>query len=57
MKIEDAAALIEADKRERARAFAAHVQEGVAKFACDLVGIPQLTSDGRIVAMVQIVAR
>ncbi len=52
-----AAVLVDADKQRRVRAAADAVQAALAEYQCDLVAMPQITPDGRIVAVVQIVAR
>ena len=53
----EAAALVEQDKARRIEAAAAAVQAALREHGCDLVAVPQLTPDGRIVAVVQLVAR
>lgn len=52
-----AAALVEADKQERVQAVANAVQAVLTEHRCDLLAVPQIAPDGRIVAAVQIVAR
>lgn len=53
----EAAALLDADKQQRAHEYAAYIEAGGKQFRCDLLAIPQLSADGRIVAVMQIVAR
>ena len=53
----EAAALVEADKQRRVKAAAEAVQAALAEHQCDLVALPQIAADGRVVAVVQIVAR
>jgi hypothetical protein len=53
----EAAQLVDADKQRRVQAAAKAVQDALAEYACDLVAVPQIAPDGRIVAVVQIVAR
>ena len=53
----EAAALVEQDKQRRVEAAAAAVQAALREHGCDLVAVPQLTPDGRVVAVVQLVAR
>lgn len=53
----EAAALVEQDKARRIEAAAAAVQAALREHGCDLLAVPQLTPDGRIVAVVQLVAR
>ena len=53
----EAAALVEADKQRRVKAAAEAVQAALAEHGCDLVALPQIAPDGRVVAVVQIVAR
>jgi hypothetical protein len=55
--IEQAKAAVEADGAERAKMFAVYIEAGSREYNCDLVAAPQIVSDGRIVAVVQIVAR
>ncbi len=56
MTAEQARQLVEADKQQRASVAAKAVQDVLVAHQCDLVAIPQIV-DGRIVAVVQIVAR
>lgn len=51
-----AQAAIEADRKRRAEAAARALQAVLARYRCQLVAVPQLTTDGRIVAVSQIVA-
>jgi len=53
----EAAALVEADKQRRVQAAAEAVQAALKEYQCDLVAVPQIAADGRVVAVVQIVAR
>ena len=53
----EAAALVEQDKQRRVQAAAAAVQAALREHDCDLVAVPQIAPDGRIVAVVQIIAR
>jgi len=53
----EAAALVEADKQRRVKAAAEAVAAALQEHQCDLVALPQIAADGRIVAVVQIVAR
>lgn len=57
MTTTEAAALVEADKQRRVQAAAEAVQAALRDHSCDLVAVPQLTPDGRVVAVVQLVAR
>ena len=52
-----AAALVEADKQRRVKAAAEAVAAALREHECDLVALPQIAADGRIVAVVQIAAR
>lgn len=52
-----AAALLEADKQRRVQAAAEAIQVALREHNCDLVALPQIAADGRVVAVVQIVAR
>lgn len=53
----EAAALVEADKARRVKAAAEAVAAVLAEYGCDLVALPQFAPDGRVVAVVQLVAR
>ena len=53
----EAAALVEQDKARRIEAAAAAVQAALREHNCDLLAVPQLTPDGRVVAVVQLIAR
>jgi hypothetical protein len=53
----EAVALVNNDKIKRTEAAAKAVQDALAEHACDLLAVPQIAADGRIVAVVQIVAR
>jgi hypothetical protein len=52
-----AQAAIEADRQQRAESAAREIQAVLARYRCQLVAVPQLTSDGRIVAVSQIMAQ
>ena len=53
----EAAALVKADNERRVKLAAEAVQAALAEYGCDLVALPQFAPDGRVVAVVQIVAR
>ena len=53
----EAAALVEADRQRRAKLAAEAVQAALAEHGCELLAVPQITADGRVVAVVQLVAR
>ena len=53
----EAAALVEQDKQRRVQAAAEAVQAALREHGCDLLAVPQLSSDGRVVAVVQLIAR
>ena len=53
----EAAALIKADSEHRVKLAAEAVQAALTEHGCDLVAVPQIAADGRVVAVVQIVAR
>ena len=57
MTAAQAAALIEADKQARMKAALEAVQAALAEHNCELVATPQFAPDGRVVAVVQIVAK
>ena len=57
MTPQQAAQLVEADKQRRVQAVAQAIQDVLQQHTCDLAATPQITADGRIVAIVQIVAR
>jgi hypothetical protein len=52
-----ATTLIEADKQQRMKAVLEAVQAALTKHNCDLVATPQFAPDGRVVAVVQIIAK
>ena len=52
----EAAALVAADQQKRAQACGEAVAAVLREHNCDLVAVPQIV-DGRVVAVVQIVAR
>lgn len=56
MTADEARKLVDADKAARVQAAAEAVQTILREQECDLVAVPQIV-DGRIVAVVQIVAR
>lgn len=57
MDAAEARRLVDADKARRVQAAAEQVAALLREAECDLVAVPQITPDGRITAMVQIVAR
>lgn len=57
MTTEQAATLVGADKQRRMKLAAEAVQAALAEHGCDLLAVPQIAPDGRVVAMVQLVAR
>lgn len=57
MTATEAAALVKADNERRVKLAAEAVQEALVEHGCDLVAVPQIAPDGRVVAVVQIVAR
>lgn len=54
---DQARAMVQADNERRVKAAAEAVQAALTEHGCDLVAVPQIAPDGRIVAVVQIVAR
>lgn len=54
---EQALKLVDADRAQRVQAAAEQVAAILRERECDLVAVPQFTPDGRITAVVQIVAR
>jgi len=54
---EQATALVNADKQRRIKAAAEAVQAALREHNCDLVAVPMITPDGRIVAQVQVMAK
>jgi len=56
-EIEEASKTIEADRRNRLKVASEAVERALKDNHCDLVATPQISSDGRVVAIVQIVAR
>jgi len=57
MTTEQAAALVEADRQRRVQAAAEAVAAALREHNCDLVAVPMITPDGRIVAQVQVMAK
>ena len=55
--LEQAAALVEADKQHRVKMAAEAIQRALSDYACGLVAAPLITPDGRITAQVQIIAK
>lgn len=55
--IEEAKAALDADARQRVEAANSALTDILARYNCELVVSPQLTADGRITAIVQIVAK
>lgn len=54
---EQARRVVESDRATRAEAAAKAIQAVLTEYECDLVAAPQITQDGRISAIVQLVAR
>lgn len=54
---EQAAALVQADRQRRAQTALEAIEATLAAHACELVAIPQIAPDGRIVAVVQLIAK
>jgi hypothetical protein len=48
---------IESERKNRVTQCSEKIAEALQEFDCDLVGIPQITQDGRIVAQIQIVSK
>ncbi len=57
MTTEQIALLMDADRQERVAAVAEGLRALLEVQRCDLVAAPQLTADGRLTAVVRIVAR
>lgn len=55
--VAQAQAAIDADKQTRAREALARIKAVLEEERCQLVAVPQLTADGRVVAVVQVVAQ
>lgn len=54
---EQARKLLEQDEQARSNAAAQQIQAVLAEHNCQLIAMPQITADGRVVATAQIVAR
>jgi hypothetical protein len=52
-----AQAALDADRTQRAEAAGREIQAVLQRHRCQLVAVPQLTQDGRVVAVSQIVAQ
>lgn len=48
---------LEFDKQHRAQKFVKYLEDGAKEFNCDIIVLPQINQEGRIVAVMQIVAR
>lgn len=57
LTVQDAQARLEADRQQRSQEVSEKVRDILAQYGCDLVALPQITADGRIVADIRIVAR
>jgi hypothetical protein len=57
MTVQEAQAMIETDRQQRSAQASAALRALLEQYACDLVAVPQLTGDGRIVADIRIIAR
>jgi hypothetical protein len=57
MTAKQAVALLDADRQKRASAAAQAINALLVENNCELVAVPQLTQDGRIMATAQIVAK
>jgi hypothetical protein len=57
MTTDEARKLVDADRTSRVQAAADAVQSILREHECDLVALPQISPDGRVVAVVQIMAR
>lgn len=53
----EAAQLVEADKQSRLQAFGRALELAAQEYRCDLVALPQVTPDGRLVAVIQAIAK
>lgn len=57
LTVQDAQAMLKADQQRRSEAAGAALRAILEQYTCDLVAVPRLTTDGRIVATIQVVAR
>ena len=57
MTTAEAVALVEAERQRRIEAAVAAVNAVLREHNCDLVAVPQTAPDGRIVAVIQTIAR
>jgi hypothetical protein len=55
--VQTAQAALDADRQARAQAATAAVLAVLKRFRCEIVAVPQITVDGRIVTETQVVAR
>ena len=53
----EALEMIGAEKQRRTQEASRSIQESLTKYNCDLLAVPQIAPDGRIIAVVQIFAR
>jgi len=52
-----AQAALDAERQARAERAHEEIKAALAKYKCDMVAVPQITPEGRVVAVVQVIAR
>lgn len=57
MDTEEARAALKDDQDARTKATVSAIEAALKEFSCDLVAIPAISADGKIVASIQIIAR
>jgi hypothetical protein len=48
---------IKQDRQQRAREFFEYIEQGKEKFRCDIIAVPVINQEGRIIANIQIIPR
>ena len=57
MNTDEAKAALKEDQDARTKATASAIEAALKEYSCDLVAIPAISADGKIVASIQIIAR
>lgn len=57
MTVQEAQQLLDLHRQQRSEQASAAIRAVLEQYTCDLVAVPQLTADGRIIADIRIVAR
>ena len=57
MTVQEAQQLLDIHRHQRSEQAGAAIRAVLEQYTCDLVAVPQITADGRVVADVRVVAR